>query len=284
MNKLHCTDVYCEWVSCLQITIPQPLLPSSLKLPSRKPRIAFLLWARLSKRYHFSPSLCANVGPTVCFLVMFSADVFHETVDVRDRCGSSALPPWMKDSSNFSNRFFVLCSLGKFSIDPFTLHIAVSTQLHCRSSFARVHSDVFGTQIPGCLSLKPPFFIFLICFFLCSVGSFILFRMLVMKLYLSSGEFCSSLATIQSFLPAQHVAILSHTIPRLCHTHLRFHLVRFSGSSSIILACRDCHHLVLYFFTLFRESITAFVFSSHPHPMARHNAFRNFVKKKGNFI
>ena len=41
----------------------------------------------------FSSSVCANVGSVVCFLILFSVDVFHEVVDVRDRGGSSILPP-----------------------------------------------------------------------------------------------------------------------------------------------------------------------------------------------
>ena len=46
--------------------------------------------------------------------------------------------------------------------------------LHCRSSFARVHNGVSRTQIYGCLFLNPLFFCFV---FLCSVESFILFKM-----------------------------------------------------------------------------------------------------------
>ena len=36
-------------------------------------------------------SLCSNVGPVVCFLIMFLVDVLHEVVDVRDRCGCTSL-------------------------------------------------------------------------------------------------------------------------------------------------------------------------------------------------
>ena len=75
--------------------------------------------------------------------------------------------------------------------------------------------------------------------------------------------------SIQSFLPAQHVAISSHTFPRLCHAHLCFHLARFSGSSFIILACRDCHHLVLlHLHTSGNRELHSF-FSLHTHPTAR---------------
>ena len=106
-----------------------------------------------------------------------------------------------------------------------------------------------------------------------------------MKLYLSLGEFCSSLAIIQSSLPAQHVAIVSHTFPRLCHLHSCFHLVRFSGSSFIIFVCRDCHHIVLlHSYTFFRKSITAFVFSSHTHTMVRHILSAIYSYRKGSFI
>ena len=90
--------------------------------------------------------------------------------------------------------------------------------------------------------------------------------------------FCSFRFIIKSFLPAQHVAIMSHTFPRLCHTHLCFHLVRFSGSSVIILVCRDCHHVVLlHLNTLCMEKITAFSLSSH-HPMAHHILFCHLSK------
>ena len=92
-------------------------------------------------------------------------------------------------------------------------------------------------------------------------------------------SFAFFLAIIQSSSPAQHVAILCHTFPRLCHSHLCFHLVRFSGSSFIILVCRDCHHVVhLHLYTCFSESIIAFyfivAFPSHGTP----HAFRNFLK------
>ena len=42
---------------------------------------------------NFSTSLCASVGPVICLLIMFSENVFHEVVDIRDRFGSSSLPP-----------------------------------------------------------------------------------------------------------------------------------------------------------------------------------------------
>ena len=42
---------------------------------------------------NFPSPLCAHVGPVVCFLIMFPVDVFHEVIDVRDRFGSSSLPP-----------------------------------------------------------------------------------------------------------------------------------------------------------------------------------------------
>ena len=99
----------------------------------------------------FIVSLCACVGPVVCFLIMFPVDVLHKVVDVRDRYGNSSLPPWVKNSLDVPGGIFVLCPLGIFSIDPIARHITVSTQLYWWSSFARVHSDVFGTQIPGCL-------------------------------------------------------------------------------------------------------------------------------------
>ena len=122
--------------------------------------------------------------------------------------------------------------------------------------------------------------LFFVC--LCSVVSFILIKMYVMNLYFSSGEFCFFLAIIQPSFPAQQVVILSHTLPRLCHSHLCLHLVRFSGSSFIILACRDCHHLVLlHLYTFFSEKITAFTFFiAYPLRGAPHT-FRNFFTQKG---
>ena len=42
---------------------------------------------------------------------------------------------------------------------------------------------------------------------------------------------------INLYLSSRHVTISSHTSPRSCHTHLCFHLVRFSGYSFIFLVC-----------------------------------------------
>ena len=102
-------------------------------------------------------------------------------------------------------------------------------------------------------------------------------------LYLSSGEVCSFLAIIQSFLPVQHVSILSHTLPRSCNSHLCFHRVWFFFVSSfVILVCRDCHHLVLHhLYTFFKEKITALSLSSHVHFMERHILSGIFSYKEG---
>ena len=103
-----------------------------------------------------------------------------------------------------------------------------------------------------------------------------------MKLYFSSDEFCFFLAIIQSSLPAQHVTILSHTFPRLCHPHLCFHLMRFSASSFIILVCRDCHHLVLFhLYTFFRKKNNRIHFSIAYPLHGASLSFRNFFKQKG---
>ena len=67
-----------------------------------------------------------------------------------------------------------------------------------------------------------------------------------------------------------------HLIP---HTHtivpspLMLHLVWFSGF--------NLHVVFLHLYTFFRESITAFVFSSHAHPMARHMPSAILSHKKG---
>ena len=71
---------------------------------------------------------------------------------------------------------------------------------------------------------------------LCTVANFILLRMNVTNLYLSSNVLVFLFSCFHlSFLSQPSVAILSHAFPRLCHPHLCFHLVRFSGSSSITL-------------------------------------------------
>ena len=106
-----------------------------------------------------------------------------------------------------------------------------------------------------------------------------------MNVYLSCGEVCSFRVIIQSLLPAQHVAIMStHSLD--CATfRLCFHLVRFWDLLSIILVCRDYHHAVLlHLYTFFKENITAFSFSFHAHPMARHtlSAFSSY--RNGSFI
>ena len=101
-----------------------------------------------------------------------------------------------------------------------------------------------GPKSLGVLSLIL-FSMSLLLLFLCSVDSFVLLRTNVTNLYFSSVVFFFLLASIQLSLPAHIVAILSHTFSRLCQIHLCFHLVRLSGSSSILFVCKLCHHLVL---------------------------------------
>ena len=105
-----------------------------------------------------------------------------------------------------------------------------------------------------------------------------------MNLYLSLGEVCSFRLIIQSFSPAQHVAIMSHTFPRLCQPHLCFHQVRFPGSSFISLVCGACHHAVLLHFADFLQGINHRIlfFIACPHHGAPH-IFRNFVEQKRQF-
>ena len=43
--------------------------------------------------HNFSLSLCANVGPVFSFLIVFSMDMFHEAVNVRNRFGDILFPP-----------------------------------------------------------------------------------------------------------------------------------------------------------------------------------------------
>ena len=46
-----------------------------------------------SVKDNFSMSLCANVGPVTSFLIMFSIDMLHEAVNVRNRFGDIPFPP-----------------------------------------------------------------------------------------------------------------------------------------------------------------------------------------------
>ena len=41
---------------------------------------------------NLSSSLCVNVSPAVCFLIMFLEDVLHGDGHVRDQCDGSSLP------------------------------------------------------------------------------------------------------------------------------------------------------------------------------------------------
>ena len=92
-----------------------------------------------------------------------------------------------------------------------------------------MNCDVFGSQISGCFVLHPLFFVFMF--------SLSVFGRQLHSLQNESDEIVLLLlciflspAFIQFFSPAHIEAILSHTFPRLCHPHLCFHLVLFSGS------------------------------------------------------
>ena len=93
-----------------------------------------------------------------------------------------------------------------------------------------------------------------------------------MNLYLSFGEFCSSRVIIQSFLPAQHVAVLFHTCPRLCHHHLcAVFGIFFHRTSPLVHVLQEVENCIRFFVAQ----------PSHGAP----HAFRNFShKKKGNII
>ena len=52
------------------------------------------------------------------------------------------------------------------------------------------------------------------------MDNFTLSRANVANLYISASVFFTFLSLIHSSLPAQYVAILSHTFPRLCHLRL----------------------------------------------------------------
>ena len=56
-------------------------------------------------------------------------------------------------------------------------------------------------------------------------GEFHFIQDVMMNLYLSLGDVHSFRSIIQSFSPVQQVTIMSHTLPRLCQPHSRFHLV-----------------------------------------------------------
>ena len=114
------------------ITIPQPLLRLSLKLPSQKPRVPFhVVRSSFSVDINLSPSLCACTSTVVCLLVMFSVDVLHKIVDVWDWRGNSSLPPWVSDPLNFLYCLYVLD------------HIAVSAELHSGSISSNVNRRIF---------------------------------------------------------------------------------------------------------------------------------------------
>ena len=71
---------------------------------------------------------------------------------------------------------------------------------------------------------------------------------------------------------------------RLCHLHLCFHLVWLHGSSSIILACVDCHHLVLLHLKKALQGVDhrngfSIAAPSHGTP----HAFGNYFEKKRQF-
>ena len=88
-----------------------------------------------------------------------------------------------------------------------------------------------------------------------------------MNLYLSFGEFCSSRVIIQSFLPAQHVAVLFHTCPRLCHHHLcAVFGIFFHRTSPLVHVLQEVENCIRFFVAQ----------PSHGAP----HAFRNFSHKK----
>ena len=198
------------------------ILPLSLELKAFQRLPCFSITTSVDN--NFSLSLCTNVGPMVCFLVVFSVDVLHEVVDFRNWSGYPLFPPRASGPLNLSDSSSVLLPQRTFTIDPFTRNITVSTQLYCRPFIAGVDSGICGSQFPRCLfsTFLPSSLLF---FFLCSTDNFILSRTAVTNWFLSSIVFFLSRALIQSSSPAQSVAILSHTFPRLCHHHLCFHFV-----------------------------------------------------------
>ena len=160
-------------------------------------------------------------SPVICFLVMFSADALHKTVDVRDRRGDSSRPPRVQDLLIFPNCFFVLCLLDIFSIDPFARHTTVSAQLHCRSLTTRVHSDVWS-QIPSVIH------------FLCGELRFIQYVINELLLILRRVLLLSRKHPVFPTRPTcgHLIPYISTIVPLPL-----MHLVRFSESSFIILAC-----------------------------------------------
>ena len=71
-----------------------------------------------------------------------------------------------------------------------------------------------------------------------------------MNLYFVIGEIYSFHLIIQSFSPAQRVAIMSHTHFHDCAITICASVSRFSGSSFIFLVCGAYHHLELRQFSL----------------------------------
>ena len=143
-----------------------------------------------------------------------------------------------------SGKLFLCTSVRILTIDPLTCHLTVSTQLYCRPLFTCMDGFVRGSQVPRCL-FSVDFLSFPFSFLSCVRSQFHTIKC-------GCDNFCLIiectfwfLPLIQSSLPAQSVAILSQTFPRLCHAHLCFHLEWSQGSSLIPFACVDCHHFVL---------------------------------------
>ena len=150
----------------------------------------------------------------------------------------------------FPNSLFALCSLGNFSIDPFACHITVSTHLHCGSSFARVHSGAFKTQISGCFFLEPPFFISIFSFSVFSgehhlvqdVGDELVLVFWRGLLFSHDHPFFLTRLTCSHHVP--------HIIPIVPTPLMLPSCAVFRDLLSSFLCCRDCHHAVLLTYTL----------------------------------
>ena len=88
------------------ITTSQPLLPTSLELPSQKPLTAFHFSESL--QIIFVSALHHHVGPKVSFLIVLPEDMCYEVVNLRSRIGNLSFPLWVQGLLYLANSFSVL--------------------------------------------------------------------------------------------------------------------------------------------------------------------------------
>ena len=128
--------------------------------------------------------------------MVFSVDVFHGAISLRDQVGFLPFPPRVQCFLNLASPSSVLLSQRMLTVDPLTCHLTVST------SSSRVWMIVSAD--PWRLIIDFPFFFHLFFPEFCIVFELIMFL---------SPTFLTS---------SQSVASLSQTHPQLCHLHSCF--------------------------------------------------------------